>query len=143
VILLLANNSVFAQSVTPASTPTAILSDSSELEAIYGIKVVSLSLSGNDYVIDLRYKVVDADKARPILDKANKPVLIHTATGDRFYVPTRPVIGSLRQTVPKKTVITADRVYFMLFANPNQKLKIGDVVSLAVGEFSKPDLEIR
>lgn len=115
----------------------------SELESKFGIQIVSTKLSGNNYLIDVRYKVLDGEKARPILDKAVKPALIHMKTGDRFYVPTQPIVGSLRQTVGKSRIVVADKVYFLLFANPNQKLKAGDQVALAIGEFSKSNLAIQ
>jgi hypothetical protein len=115
----------------------------SELENKFGIQIISTKLSGNNYLVDVRYRVIDGEKARPILDKAVKPVLIHALSGDRFYVPTQPIVGSLRQTVSKSRIIVADKVYFLLFANPNQKLKVGDQVSLAIGEFSKSNLAIQ
>lgn len=125
------------------SNNTAAASTVSELENKFGIQIVSTKLSGNNYVVDVRYKVVDGEKARPILDKTVKPALIHMQTGDRFYVPTQPIVGSLRQTVGKSRIVVADKVYFLLFANPNQKLKVGDQVALAIGEFSKSNLAIQ
>lgn len=125
------------------SNNTAAASTVSELENKFGIQIVSTKLSGNNYLVDVRYKVVDGEKARPILDKTVKPALIHMQTGDRFYVPTQPIVGSLRQTVGKSRIVVADKVYFLLFANPNQKLKVGDQVALAIGEFSKSNLAIQ
>jgi hypothetical protein len=134
----LAQNQTPAALVSPAPT-----SSISELESKFGIQIVSTKLSGNNYLVDVRYRVVDGDKARPILDKTIKPALVHVQTGDRFYVPTQPIVGPLRQTVNKSRPVIEDRVYFLLFANPNQKLKIGDQVTLAIGEFSKSNLEIQ
>jgi hypothetical protein len=128
------------QSTAASVAPTPAIS---ELESKFGIQIVSTKLSGNNYLVDVRYRVVDGDKARPLLDKAIKPALIHVQTGDRFYVPTQPIVGPLRQTVNKSRPVIEDRVYFLLFANPNQKLKTGDQVTLAIGEFSKSNLEIQ
>jgi hypothetical protein len=130
------------QSVAVPSNSVAA-STISELENKFGIQIISTKLSGNNYLVDVRYRVIDGEKARPILDKAVKPALIHALSGDRFYVPTQPIVGSLRQTVGKSRIIVADKVYFLLFANPNQKLKVGDQVSLAIGEFSKSNLAIQ
>lgn len=129
--------------VTPEPSNSAIRSTVSELENKFGIQIVSTKLSGNNYLVDVRYRVIDGEKARPILDKAVKPALIHMQSGDRFYVPTQPIVGSLRQTVGKSRIVVSDKVYFLLFANPNQKLKVGDQVSLAIGEFSKSNLAIQ
>jgi hypothetical protein len=148
VIALLGSFTVGAQALAhgePNAAAQAVITAPahSELESSFGIQIVSTKLSGNKYLVDVRYRVVDGQNARPILDKAVKPVLVQAQTGDRFYVPTPPIVGALRQTVNKSRPIIEDRVYFLLFANPNQKLKAGDQVTLGIGEFSKPDLEIQ
>lgn len=100
-------------------------------EESFGIKILSLRLSAEGYMIDLRFKVIEPEKAKPIFDYKLKPYLIDARTGARFLVPDSPKIGSLRQ-MPKFPESKKD--YFMLFANPGRYLKKGDEVSLVIGD---------
>lgn len=104
----------------------------SPVEAI-GIRLKGLRLTANGYVVDLRYRVIDPDKAQPLLDRKVRPVLVDEATGDRYYVPVPPIVGALRQTARNQGIRT-DRDYFMLFANPDGKLKAGSEVALYLGD---------
>lgn len=108
---------------------------------VYGVEVMGAHISGSGYVIDVRYRVVDAAKAAPMLDRKVRPVLINEGNGERFYVPQPPIIGSLRQTSRNNNVIVG-KVYFMLFANPDKRIKNGDKLSLLVGDQKFGVLEI-
>ncbi len=99
----------------------------------FGVEVQGARLSASGYVIDLRYRVLDGDKAKPLLDRKVMPVLVDEATGDRFYVPQPPVVGALRQTA-RNNAVAVGKTYFMIFANPNQRLKAGSKVTLYIGE---------
>ena len=81
-------------------------------------------------MLDFRYKVIDADKAAELFERANKPLLIHNATGAKLEVPRPAKTGPLRPTNPPQ----AGRVYFMLFSNPGV-VQAGDEVTIEIGEF--------
>ena len=97
-----------------------------------GVQLAGVRLSANGYIVDVRYRVVDPEKAKPLLDRKVRPVLVNEATGTRFYVPQPPIVGSLRQTA-RNRVIHTDRNYFILFANPDKQLQPGSLVTLYVG----------
>lgn len=97
-----------------------------------GVQLAGVRLSANGYIVDVRYRVFDPEKAKPLLDRKVRPVLVNEATGTRFYVPQPPIVGSLRQTARNK-VIHTDRNYFILFANPDKQLQPGSRVTLYVG----------
>jgi hypothetical protein len=99
----------------------------------FGVRLTGVRLTANGYVVDLRYRVLDPEKAQGLLDRKVRPVLVDESTGNRFYVPVPPTVGALRQTSRNK-VIHTDRDYFMLFANPDRKLQAGSKVALYVGE---------
>ena len=107
----------------------------------YGVKLMGVRLSGNGYLVDVRYQVLDPEKAQPLLDRKLRPVLIDEATGNRYYVPTPPIVGALRQTARNK-VIHTDRTYFMLFANPDRRLQPGSNVTLYVGDQKFANLRV-
>jgi hypothetical protein len=115
-----------------AETPSEIrlLSDS---ENNFGIKIVSLRPTAGGQMLDLRFQVLDPEKAQPVLDKNKKAYILDGKTGKTLPVPVTKA-GSMRQTTPKPE---AGRIYFMLFSNPGRMVKEGGSVSLLIGDFRK------
>ncbi len=99
-----------------------------------GVELVGVRLSGSDFLIDLRYRIKDVSKAQALVERKVQPVLVNEATGDRFYIPQAPKVGALKQSATSKQPAILDRVYFMLFANPDRKLKSGEKVTLYAGD---------
>lgn len=106
-----------------------------------GINIHGLVLSSAGYMLDLRYRVTDADKAAPLMDKKVKPYLIAEASGARLDIPDTPKIGRLRQ-LPRNNGVVKERDYFIIFANPGHRLQTGDKVHLYVGETRIENLSI-
>ena len=102
-----------------------------DIEAKWGVKIVSLRLTAAGHMLDFRYKVIDPKKAAPILNRKNKPHLIDQANKIRVDVKNMPKIGRLRQNTPTPK---AGRIYFMLFPNPGF-IKAQSKVTVVVGEF--------
>jgi hypothetical protein len=100
-------------------------------EAELGIKISSLRLSAEGYIVDLRYMTIDAAKAEILFSRQIKPYLQHEATGKVVTVPVPAKIGPLRQTTNKPEV---GKGYFMLFGNPGRFIHSGDKVTLIFGE---------
>ena len=97
----------------------------------WGVEVEGIRLSAASYMLDFRYTVIDAEKARPLFKRQTKPVLIDEASGERFIVPAPPKTGPLRNSnMPK-----AGRTYGMLFANPGKFIKPGNRVTVVIGDF--------
>lgn len=99
-----------------------------------GVELVGVRLSGADFLIDVRYRVKDVAKAQALMERKVHPVLVNEATGERYYVPQAPKLGALRQSATAKQPVQLDKVYFMLFANPDRKLRSGEKVTLHAGE---------
>lgn len=108
-----------------------------------GVELVGVRLSGADFLIDVRYRVKDVAKAQALMERKVQPVLVNEATGDRYYVPQAPKLGSLRQSATAKQPAQLDKVYFMLFANPDRKLRSGEKVTLHAGESTVKGLVVR
>ncbi len=108
-----------------------------------GVELVGVRLSASDFLIDLRYRIKDATKAQPLLERKLQPVLVNDANGDRFYIPQAPKVGALRQSATAKQPAQLGRVYFMLFANPDRKLRSGEKVTLYVGDSVVKSLEVQ
>jgi hypothetical protein len=108
-----------------------------------GVELMAIRLAASDFLIDFRYRVKDVGKAQPLLEQKLQPVLVNEATGDRYYVPKAPKVGSLKQSATAKQPAIVDRVYFMLFANPDRKLKAGEKVTLYAGESVVKDIVVQ
>jgi len=116
-----------------ASAPTKTI------EEQYGIRVQSLRLTANGNLLDLRYKVIEPEKAYDFFKRENRPYLVEQSTGLRAKVPNMPKIGPLRQSAIKPET---DRVYFILFANPGKLIKRGDRLTLYIGDSKIEDLVV-
>jgi hypothetical protein len=89
-------------------------------------------------MLDFRYRVVDARKAKPLFERKIKPVLRDEATGAQMTVPTPPKTGALRSSNDPK----AGRSYFMFFANPGRFIQRGNTVTVTIGAFSVESLQV-
>lgn len=105
-----------------------------------GIHVEALRLSAAGYILDFRYRVLDPDRAAPLLDGKQRPYLLD-GKGAKLGVPDTPILGSLRQTSRNGKVNLAHS-YFMLFANPGKYLQPGDRVTLVAGDVKLPGLTV-
>jgi hypothetical protein len=129
-----------AADAAPVAEPAASASTTADAAPIVktiaelGVELVGVRLSASDFFIDLRYRVKDIAKAQSLLERKVQAVLVNDATGDRYYIPQVPKIGSLRQSATAKQPAQLDRVYFMLFANPDRKLRSGEKVTLYAGD---------
>ena len=84
-----------------------------ELEEQWGIRPLTIRLTGGGHFLDFRYLVIDAEKAKPVLSRNKKAYLRDHETGKIVPVPVTklgPMRGTTRQ--PKE-----GRQYFILFAN--------------------------
>jgi hypothetical protein len=100
-------------------------------EADPGIRVESLRLTAADYMLDLRYRVTDPERAAAFFSRKTDLHLVDPVSGARLAVPSTAKLGRLRQVARKDMT---DRSYFMLFANPGRYLKAGSQVTLVAGD---------
>lgn len=114
-------------------------SQAQSLEERWGVKVERAVLSAGGYMVDFRYRILDATKATPILNRSIKPYLIDQATGAKFMVPAPPKLGQLRSGGQ----IKEDTVYYILFANPGKYVKSGNKVTVVVGDFEARDVVVQ
>jgi hypothetical protein len=112
------------------------------IEAAYGIRVEGLRLTAAGSMLDLRYRVLDAEKAAPILDGKTQPYLLDAARGARLGVPDTPVLGRIRQTARNNKILT-DRSYFVMFGNPGKAVHSGDKVTLLLGPLKIAELTVQ
>jgi len=115
--------------------------EAGRIDREWGVEIVGLYLSAGGYMLDFRYRVIDPEKARPILDHRVKPYLIHAESDAKLVVPSSPKVGALRQTNRSGEPI-AGRVYFAFFANPGSFVKAGDRVHVVIGDYRAENLTV-
>lgn len=113
--------------------------DAAALADRWGIKIESLRLTAAGYMLDFRFRVLDAAKAAPLFVRRIKPLLRDDASGAVVAVPVPPKTGALRSSNDPKE----GRTYFMFFANPGRFIKKHRKVTVTIGEFSVSGLVVR
>ena len=119
-----------------ATTPPPPARDAGEA---LGVRVEAVRLSAAGYLLDLRYRVVDAERARALFERRARPLLVDGA-GLQLGVPTAPKLGQLRSTGTHNA--KQDRSFSMLFANPGRVVQRGARLDLVVGEARIPGLTV-
>ena len=89
-------------------------------------------------IIRFAWRVLDADKARVLNEKASEPSLIDPQAGVQLVVPSIEQIGQLRQSVAPES----GKSYWMAFSNKGRRVKRGDRVNVVIGPFRADGLVV-
>jgi hypothetical protein len=108
----------------------------------WGVEVIGINLTSAGYMLDFRFRVVDADKALPLFDHRIKPYVLAERSNIKLPVPMAPKVGAFRPTNRGKN-IKADKTYYMVFGNPDSHVKRGEKVTVVVGDFRAEHLTVR
>ncbi len=110
------------------------LVDDDGMAAEYGIKVNLLALVAAGGLVELRYQVVDPDKADPLLhDDDLRPAIVVEDSGATL------VLTSSKHHHSTETDLGG--TYFLLFANAHNAIHRGDRVTLVLGDVRLEHLE--
>ena len=90
-----------------------------------GVRIVYVAVTGGGGLIDLRYQVVDPDKAVVIHDDAKSPVIVDDATG--------VVVDQLLMGHSHTEGFKAGQTYYLIFENPGNLVQRGSKVSALLG----------
>jgi len=107
---------------------------SRRLEDEWGVKVLGMRLGASEYMLDFRFRVLDAEKALPLFDQRIKPYIIADKSNIKLPVPMAAKVGAFRPTNRGKN-ITADRNYYIVFGNPDRHVNAGETVTVVIGDF--------
>jgi len=107
----------------------------------WGVRLISLNLSAAGYMMDFRFRVLDADKASSFFDHRIKPFVLAERSNAKLPVPMANKVGAMRPTNRGKN-IKAGKNYYMMFANPDRHVKSGDKVTLVIGDFKVEHLKV-
>ena len=126
------SNQAFADG--PSDEALAETTGADRLADELGIELISLRPTGGGHMLDLRYRVVDPDKADAVLRMASKidVMVIHRPSEVVAHVP-KTMLGKLRgKTANART----DKIYYVLFKNPHQTIKSGSRVDVHIGDLT-------
>jgi hypothetical protein len=117
--LTASSTDIFAQKAADARVVSA-----AELEQEYGIKVYLVAVTAEGGLVDLRYTVVDRDKAGHVLhDSSTLPALFVTSSGAVLHAP---------QAKAHKMDLVNGGSYFLLFPNSGGVVQAGAPVSVVI-----------
>lgn len=97
----------------------------------WGVEVLGVRAVSSGWLLEFRYRILEADKAAALNEKRSKAFVIDEATDVRLSVPAMENIGELRQTPTP----AEGRIYYILFGNPGRLVKPGGKVDVLVGAF--------
>jgi hypothetical protein len=102
-----------------------------EQQAIFeeksGVRIVRLAITSGGGMIDLRYLVIDPDKALVIHDRDNPPTVVDESTGQSYNTPWMDH-GHTR-------ALKAGVVYYTLLLNQGGGIRRGDWVTVIIGGY--------
>lgn len=90
-----------------------------------GVRVTRVALSGDGGLLDMRFQVVDPDKAADLHDTSTPPALVDENSGQ--------VIGRLLMGHAHSGTFKAGVTYYYVFEDPGGLVKRGHEVSVVLG----------
>lgn len=141
-VLALASAAAWAGDATVATGSTQdarAATDLAMLQDKWGVEIVGLRRSAVGHVLDFRYRVLDPEKARPLVEGRATPHVIDHARKLLLQIPAPEKVGQLRQ---RHMSARPGVVYFMLFGNPGRAVQAGDKVSVVIGDFRIDDIVV-
>ena len=105
----------------------------------WGIEILYVRQTAAGYMLEFRYKVLDAKKAASLFERQTKPILTHVKSGAKLIVPTPAKTGALRNSNPP----LVGRTYWMFFANPGKLVKPGQRVNIEIGDFKVKNIIVK
>jgi len=112
-----------------------------ELADKWGVELLGMRLTTAGYMLDFRFRVMDADKALPLFDHRIKPHIVAERSNIKLPVPMAAKVGAFRPTNRGKN-IKADKTYYMIFGNPDRHVKVGEKVTVVIGDFKVEHLMV-
>jgi hypothetical protein len=105
-----------------------------------GIRPLSIHSAAAGYMLDFRYKVVDADKALPLFDRKLKPYVLDEASGVKLEMPEDTKLGALRASPRNPPVNGKD--YYVLFSNRGRSIAKGSKLAVVMGNCTQRNLTL-
>ncbi|MCP4078470.1 MAG: hypothetical protein GY744_20100 [Gammaproteobacteria bacterium] len=100
-----------------------------DLQGDWGIEPVHLRVTANGFMIEFRYKVLDAEKALILSDRKEFPYLLSMKSRAKLSVPYGSTVGFLKSN---RRFIKKGKNYIAMFSNEGQHMLKGDRVKIQI-----------
>jgi hypothetical protein len=110
-----------------------------QYEMVWGVDSLTVKTVESGEIVRFAWRVIDADKAKPLNDKKVDPILIDQQAGVKLVVPSLEKVGQLRQSSTPET----GKSYWMAFSNSGRHVKRGDRVDVVIGNFRAQGLIVQ
>jgi hypothetical protein len=118
------SDEVKTESKIPVAWARPLVSASGLVERS-GVKITQVAVTGDGGLVDLRFTVVDANKAATLHDPATPPAVVDQRTG----LVVKDLLMSHAHTAPFKAGVT----YYLVFNNPGNWVRRGARVTVLLG----------
>jgi hypothetical protein len=119
--------------IVPRQSNRPVVSEAGLLERT-GVKIVQVAVTGDGGLLDLRFQVLDPDKAAALHDLATPPAIVGQATG----IVAKDLFMGHSHSGSYKVAVT----YYMVFVNPGNLIHRGDRVSVLLGDAQVQNLRV-
>jgi uncharacterized protein YceK len=124
-------------SVRPDEQPVAHLAAPADAA---GIKIERIHPSAGGQMLDMRYTVVDHEKAKGAITRGARIYLIDQSSGTKLPVPDMAKVGKLLQRPGQGE---NDKIFWIFFSNPGAMVKPGARVTLVIDEIRIKDILVQ
>jgi hypothetical protein len=105
---------------------------------VWGVDSLRVKTAESGEIIRFSWRVLDPARAAALNDKKVEPELIDPKAGVKLVVPKLENVGTLRQSGTP----VADKSYWMAFSNSGRRVRPGDHVIVAIGQFHAENLVV-
>jgi len=125
---------VKSESKVPVAWARPLVSASGLVDSS-GVKITQVAVTGDGGLVDLRFTVVDANKAAALHDPAHPPAVVDQRSG----LVVKDLLMSHAHTAPFKAGVT----YYLVFNNPGNWVHRGDKVAVLLGNARVENVTVR
>jgi hypothetical protein len=100
-----------------------------------GVRITQVALTGGGGLVDLRYQVVDPDKAQALHDRRTPPALVEERSG--------LLVNSLLMDHAHQGPQSVGVSYYLVFNNPGNWVRRGSMVTVLLGDAEVQHVVVR
>jgi hypothetical protein len=119
------NGAAAEPSRVPASWARPVV-DAGGLGEASGVEITTVAVTGGGGLVDLRFKVVDPDRADALHDESTPPAVVDEQSG----LVVHDLLMNHAHSGPFKTGVT----YYLVFNNPGNWVHRGGTVTVLLGD---------
>jgi hypothetical protein len=114
-----------SQSSSDSSQPVRFLGIK-EFEERFGVQIVLIAVAAGGDMVDLRFRVLNAEKARTVLQGGGASLALKVVDGDLTLLMPEGAMNTTR--------LQNGAEYYLLFGNPRGAIKPGTLIIVSIGD---------